>query len=196
MAKDIRTPDLGELDWSPGSRTESLTKVFNHTVGVSEEAQRWYAAKHPSKRSSGRALRLVGLLLGGVGAVLPIISEISSSSSGKPAIAPGWAAVALVLAAGCAILDRFLGFSSAWMRFIVAEQNLERQRRDFEYAWNEARTKVSDPPSDSDVASLLTLARENVKQVEDIIDRETAEWVTQFRGALADTERSLSGKHN
>jgi hypothetical protein len=35
-----------------------------------------------------------------------------------------------------------------------------------------------------------------VKKVEDIIDRETAEWITEFRGALAEAERSLSAKRN
>jgi SMODS and SLOG-associating 2TM effector domain 2 len=196
MADDIENPNLGELDWAENSRAESLTKVYDHAMSVSTAAQNWYAGKHPSKRTSGRALRLTGILLAGVGALLPIISEISSSSSGKPAIAPGWAAVALGLAAGCGILDRYLGFSSAWMRFILAEQHLERQRRDFEYQWNQARAKLSVPPSADDVEKMLTLARDNVKQVEEIILRETADWVTEFRGALAEAERSLAVKHN
>lgn len=196
VANDIKNSNLGELDWSPDSRSASLTKVYDHTMGVSTTAQNWYAAKHPSKRASGRALRLTGLLFLGVGGVLPIISEISSSTSGKPTIAPGWAAVALALAAGCGILDRFLGYSSAWMRFILAEQRLERQRRDFEYAWNELLTKLSNPPTEAAVDELLKLARENVKKVEDIIDRETAEWITEFRGVLAEAERSLTAKHN
>ena len=131
MAKNIENKALGQLDWSEKSRVKSLTEVFEYAIGVSREAQDWYEGKHPSKRSSGRALRLTGLLFLGVGGVLPIISEISSSASGKPAIAPGWAAVALALAAGCGILDRYLGYSSAWMRFILAEQRLESQRQDF-----------------------------------------------------------------
>lgn len=195
VAKDIENPSLGELDWSPNSRTDSLSKVFEHAMDVSNTAQRWYAGKHPSKRKWGRALRIVGLLLAGAGAIIPIISEISSKS-GKPAIAPGWAAVALGLAAGCGILDRFFGFSSAWMRYIVAEQRLERQRSDFEYQWNKARTNLTTPPSDTEVEKLLTLARDNVKKVGDVIDRETSEWLTEFRGALSEAERRLASKHS
>jgi SMODS and SLOG-associating 2TM effector domain 2 len=137
-------PPLGELDWSPNARTESLSKVFAQAVAVSKNAENWYDGKYRSKRQWGRRLRMTAIVLGIVGGVLPIVTEITSSS-GKPTIAPGWTAVALVLAAGCGILDRYLGFSSAWMRFIVAMQRLERQRRDFEYAWNEARIKVSRP---------------------------------------------------
>jgi hypothetical protein len=196
VAKNIENKALGQLDWSEKSRVKSLTEVFEYAIGVSREAQDWYEGKHPSKRSSGRALRLTGLLFLGVGGVLPIISEISSSASGKPAIAPGWAAVALALAAGCGILDRYLGYSSAWMRFILAEQRLESQRQDFEILWNKARANLHDPPTVAEVDKLLTLARDNVKKVQDVIQRETAEWITEFRGALAEAERSLTAKHN
>jgi hypothetical protein len=196
VAKNIENKALGQLDWSEKSRVKSLTEVFEYAIGVSREAQDWYEGKHPSKRSSGRALRLTGLLFLGVGGVLPIISEISSSASGKPAIAPGWAAVALALAAGCGILDRYLGYSSAWMRFILAEQRLESQRQDFEILWNKARANLHDPPTVAEVDKLLTLARDNVKKVQDVIQRETAEWITEFRGALAEAERSLTAKPN
>lgn len=79
---------------------------------------------------------MTALLLGLVAAVLPVISELTITA-GKPAVAPGWAAVALAGAAACVGLDRYLGFSSGWMRFMTAEQQLARQRQAFEYAWNE-----------------------------------------------------------
>lgn len=196
MPKNTEIPKLGELDWSASAQAGSLSKVFEHAMKVSQAAKDWYVEKHPSRRVRGRALRITAIALGVVGTLLPIITEITSKSGQPPTIAPGWTAVALVLAASCGLLDQFLGYSNAWMRYIVAEQRLDRHRLDFEYAWNELLKKLSVPPTEAQVVELLTLARENVKQVEDIMERETAEWVTEFRGALADAQRSLTAKQN
>jgi hypothetical protein len=35
---------------------------------------------------------------------------------GIPVIQPAWASVALLVAAACVGLDRFFGYSTAWMR--------------------------------------------------------------------------------
>jgi hypothetical protein len=109
MTRDIATPELGELDWGPEGRTAALSAVFAHAVAVSTAAQAWYAQKRPSKRLWGRALRVLAILLGTIGAVLPIVVEITTTS-GKPAIAPGWSAVALALAAGCVALAAISAF--------------------------------------------------------------------------------------
>ena len=77
------------------------------------------------------------------------------------------------------------------MRFMAADQRLVRQRSDFEYAWNQIRAAVNDPPADDDVHRLLELARTNVLAVQDVIASETADWLTDFRGALSEAEQSL-----
>jgi hypothetical protein len=191
VPNDLATPGLGELDWHADSRTASLSAVFAHAIGVVTEAQTWYASKRPSKRAWGRALRVTAILLGTAGAVLPIVSQITSTS-GKPAIAPGWSAVAVAAALACIGLDRYFGFSSGWMRFMAADQRLARQRSDFEYSWNQIRAGLTDPPTDEDVNRLLELARANVLAVQDIIGAETSDWLADFRGALSEAEQTLT----
>lgn len=191
VSKDLDTPRLGELDWAAESRTASLSAVFVHAVAVSSEAQSWYAGKRPAKRAWGRALRVLAILLGTAAAVLPIVSQITSNS-GRPSIAPGWSAVAVALALGCIGLDRYFGFSSGWMRFMAADQHLARQRTDFEYAWNQIHATIAEAPTDDDVLRLLELAHQNVLSVQAIIAGETADWLSDFRGALAEADRSLT----
>ena len=191
--KDIDQPRLGQPDWSPDQRAASLATVFNHATSVCLSAEAWYAAKRPSKRAWGRALRVAAILLGFVAAVLPVISEITSAN-GKAVVPPGWAAVALAAAAACVAFDRFFGFSTGWMRFITAAQALERQREEFEYAWNEVLVTVGSPITDEEVAALLGLAHATVVAVQSIIETETSGWLTDFRGALTDSERHLAAK--
>lgn len=191
MPQNIETPQLGELDWSPDVRSASLNAVFEHATSCCAVAEQWYAAKRRSKRSWGRALRVMAIILGFLAAILPVIAEITTSR-GKPGVAPGWAAVSLAGAAACVALDQYFGFSSAWMRFMIAEQRLSNQRERFQYAWNQHLIDVADPPTDDQTNALLTLARDSVTTVQAIIDKETSDWLADFRQVLTDSDKQLT----
>jgi hypothetical protein len=190
VTDDLKRSDLDELDWSSPQRSAALSTVFAHAVGLASNAEAWYARKRPAKRYWGRALRVGALLLGTAAAVLPILAEISTTN-GKPAIPPGWSAVALALAAALIALDRYFGFSNGWMRFMEAELRVTRLRHDFEYEWN-AQRSLADPPGSAEIAALLELARELVLAVDDIVAEETSGWITEFRGSLERAEKGLS----
>ena len=98
MSADLTRGEMGSLDWSPDKRASSLEAVFNHVIKLADDADGYYRSKRPSKRAWGRRLRFLAILLGAVAAVLPVIVQITTTN-GKPAIAPGWSAVALAVAA-------------------------------------------------------------------------------------------------
>jgi len=188
---DLARPDLDELNWSAEQRSQSLSVVFEHAVGLATGAEEWYAAKRRAKRRWGRALRVGAIVLGAVAAVLPILSQIYTNDD-KPAIAPGWAAVALAAAVALVGLDRYFGFSTGWMRFMAAELRITRLRHDFEYAWQSGRAAATAPTSDNEVAALLARAREFVLAVDDVIADETGTWITEFRTSLERAEQGLA----
>jgi hypothetical protein len=192
MAKDLNRPSLEQLDWRQEARAASLSLVFEHAVGLAVSAEEWYASKRPSKRKAARILRVGAVLLGAVAVVLPILSEITGEDA-DPAIAPGWAAVALAAAAALITLDRFFGFSSGWMRFMEAELRLTRLRHRFEYDWNTQRAASSDAPNDAELSTFLTLARTFVLEIDKVVAEETVTWIVEFRGGLERTEQGLRG---
>ena len=188
---DLTRRDLEELDWTTAQRSESLSVVFRHAVGFAASAEEWYATKRRAKRQGGRVLRVGAILLGTVAAVLPILSQIYTNDA-KPAIAPGWAAVALAAAAALIAFDRYFGFSAGWMRFMAAELHVTRLRHGFEYDWQAVRAAATNPPSDKDVTALLARARAFVLAVDDAIADETGAWITEFRTNLERVEQSLA----
>ena len=190
MTGDLERPNLPQLAWDRDARAASLTQVFEHAVGLAVTAEQWYAGKRPAKRTAGRILRVATVILGAIAAVIPILSEITTTN-GKPAVAPGWAAVSLAVAAALITLDRFFGFSSGWMRFMEAELQLTRLRHTFEYAWNSLRATSQDPPDDAQLTVYLKLAEDFVLDVDRIVAAETTAWVTEFRGGLERTEQGL-----
>jgi hypothetical protein len=190
VAGDLERPNLPQLGWDRDSRAASLTTVFEHAVGLSVKAEEWYAVKRPAKRAAGRMLRVATVILGAIAAVIPILSEITTTN-GKPAVAPGWAAVSLAVAAALITLDRFFGFSSGWMRFMQAEMQLTRIRHTFEYVWNSLRSSSQDPPDDAQLKAYLKLAEDFVIAVDRIVAAETTAWIKEFRGGLERTEHGL-----
>jgi hypothetical protein len=187
---DLKRPGLGELDWTPEQRSESLSVVFSHAVGFATATEEWYATKRGPKRFWGRVLRVGAIVLGTAAVVLPILSQIFTNGD-KATIAPGWAAVALAAAAGLIAFDHYFGFSAGWTRFMAAELQVTRLRHDFEYAWEVARATDTAPLSDDEVAARLAGVREFVLSIDDVIAEETGAWITEFRASLERVEQSI-----
>jgi hypothetical protein len=183
--RDVATPSLGELDWSPEGRSASLSKVYAHADGLALAAEQWYARRRRRKRIGGMFVRVSAIVLGAVAVILPIVAQIGVGADGKPSIEPAWASVVLGAAAALVALDLYFGFTSGWMRFMAAEMQLTRLRHDFEYRWEAAR--ASGAPFDE----LLEHARAFVLAVHAELERETSAWVSEFRSNLAVTERGL-----
>ena len=190
MSDDLGASALEACEWTTSQRAKSLRVVFEHAVGLAHDAEAWYARKRPVKRRWGRALRVGAIVLGAAAAVLPILTQIYTGP-GSQEIAPAWAAVALAGAAMLVALDHYFGFSDGWMRFMLAEQRITRLRHNFEYAWNREHAFLEEQLTAEQVAALLELARGFVLAVDDVVGEETSQWVTEFRGSLERTERSL-----
>jgi SMODS and SLOG-associating 2TM effector domain 2 len=187
VSEDIRQPELGELDWSGDGRAGALAAVYRHAIGYAEQSEEWYFSHRASKQLGGQALRVGAIALGAIAAILPVISELSDN-----AVAAGWATVALALAAAFLALDRFFGFSSGWMRFMVTGQEVASLRHEFEYEWQSKAASAAEAPSDDQTLALLKLASGLVAAVDATIARETGAWVTEFDSALRRIEKELS----
>ena len=187
---DAKRPDLDNLDWSPERRSDSLSRIFGHAIGLAAAQECWYAKARRRNRRWAQALRVASILLGGVAAVIPILAEIYTTG-GKPVIPAGWAAIAIAAAVTLVGLDRFFGFSAAWMRFMAAELRIARLRHDFEYAWESARAATSIPPADDVVIDAVRLAHEFVVGIDDAVAEETSAWIVEFRSTLTTTEQKL-----
>jgi hypothetical protein len=181
---DIARPTLGELDWSPERRTESLSKVYAHADAYARDAEEWYARQRRVKRISGTLLRAAAICLGAAAAIVPILAQIYTDG-GKPRIAPAWASVALGVAAALVVVDLTFGFSTGWMRFIATELRLTQLRHDFEYSWELARLEGET------VAQLVGRARAFILAVDAELVAETGAWATELRTNLAALEKQL-----
>jgi len=172
--KDLGTSLLEDLSWTPDERLGSLEKVCRHVSGEAYHAIAWYLDKKRPKRIGARALRLGAIVATTVAGIIPLLAQISTSN-GQPQIAPARASVALVLAVALVGLDRFLGLSSAWMRFLTTEIQIRNTLQAFQLDWEIQRASWKGAaPSDAQVQEMLGRCKVFLVQVNALMEQEMA----------------------
>lgn len=105
---------------------------------------------------------------------------------------PAWAAILLAAAGTFVLLDRFYGWSSAWIRYVTAATRLETLRASFLIEWEIERSKwCSQPPTCEQITAILQRAATFIDDVRKTIEAETTAWADEFKGALSDFDKKL-----
>ena len=109
-------------------------------------------------------------------------------------IDPAWTTVALAIGAGCLAIDRYLGLSSGWMRYVKSEQKAAALLQRFQFEWETKRTGIADPPGVEMVKELLGIASAFIGKLKELIERETDAWILDFQKSLALLDKALRSK--
>ena len=185
---------LGELSWRPGEVKSSLHVIFHHASKNAAGTIDWYERKKDSKKVWARRLRVSAIIAVTIAGIIPILAQIFMRD-GRPIIPPAWASVALAIAAALVILDRFFGFSSAWMRYIAAELKLSQILKEFRMDWEAERAAWEGrEPNRDQVQVMLGKARAFITQVDEIVRKETDEWIRQFQNILKQIDKAAKEK--
>lgn len=185
-AKDVPVPDnLGELDWSESGRRESVALLKTYVTHRATGALAYYQYAKKPKKKWAIWLRMASLIFAGLAGIIPIISQLFVNAQGGPLVQPAWASIALALAAGALAIDRFFGYSTAWMRFMNSELKVRRSLDAFELEWESARSAwAGREPSNEQVQEMIGRASRFLVEVSEIVREETEQWMSEFREAM------------
>lgn len=190
-ARDLPEPvSLSELDWNSDKVLDSLGRFRAFVVERANDAIRYYQfAKKPKKRWA-IWLRMGALVFAGAAGILPILSQIWTAD-GRAMIPPAWASVFLTLAAGAVAVDRFFGFSSAWMRFMSSELRIRRLVDDFELDWEATRARwAGKKPDVTETQQMIERGKAFLALLADVVREETDQWIMEFRETLRQLDES------
>ena len=184
---------------APTSKDELIPATFKLVEGHAAGAIAWYweAKQWPKRLSKG--IRFLALLLFGLGALPPFLHAIGV----RPPVADGpaaswtaWGYLALALGTSALAFDHFFGLSSAYTRYVTTAMSLERARYEFRLDWLGLMAKFGSPsqagtPAEPFIARAIVF----LKAVLDLTDRETQDWVAEFRTNLSELERIGKAQH-
>ena len=190
--EDVMPAQFPPLDWSAGHVSASLSALRAYVETEAIKASAWYLAKRGKKRILGRILRGLGILFTGAAGLLPILSQLWMRDD-KPVVAPAWSTLLLGVAALCVLFDRFLGATSAWMRYLKASQEIGTLFQEFQFDWERQRVDQSGhEPTASQLSGMILRCHSLLRNVDRIVRQETEAWITDFRGVLTQMEESAA----
>lgn len=181
---DLQPNGFPSVAWTAGGCGADLDRLRDYAIIESERAICWYLTKRKWKRFGGQVTRLTALLAAAVAGILPVLATILGTD-GKYAVNPAWASVLLAVAAVLVGVDYFCGFTSAWGRYLRAEQAISRLCYEFQFDWEILRVGWSgqEPPT-AHITQSIERIKELVLRVQQVIDDETAAWLVEFSKTL------------
>jgi hypothetical protein len=187
---DLEPGRFPDLPWGDGDLVASLEAIYHWVEGEAIRAASWYIDEKKSKARWSRALRILAILFATAGAALPFIAANNGVVDFE------WGYVALALAAGAVAMDRYFGFSTAWMRYITAEQAIQRRLQELQFSW--ASTQIARGnrvPSAHEVAAELEKLAAAAAAIGEEVRTETMAWAEEFQTNIGEL-RSIAGRRD
>ena len=188
--RNLKPGDFPELSWKVEEVATSLKTVFEYATRQADDASQWYLAKKGPAKWGGWFLRGAAIVATAVAGVIPVLGSIYPAGD-RLHVHPGWASIAVAVAVLLVALDKLLGFTSAWVRFILAAQEIKTELEVFRFDWQLAKLRWSlKKEKIEDVPALLELAKAFVVKLQDIVGRETQEWAAEFQSVIKQFDQS------
>jgi SMODS and SLOG-associating 2TM effector domain 2 len=167
------------------SDAETLERLVGEASARATEIVRWYLSAKRSKALWARTLRVTAIVGVAAAGVIPVIVTLLHRQDGRQLFDAAWASIAIAGSAFCIALDRFFGFSSAWMRFITTELETQRQLDAFQYDWLIDRATWSDGrPTKDQLMQTLARCKVFVQELDKLVQQETNLWIAEFQDVL------------
>jgi hypothetical protein len=177
---DIKCEMLNaDLQWDATASAASLGKIYAYVLDFSLNTIKWYQSGRQPKRRWGMLLRTGALFLTAGAGVVPLSDRL-----GLGVIDAVWSTVMLAAAGVFVSIDILQGNTTGWVRYMLAQQKIERLRDEFLMDWNALKV------ASTDTKGMLQRARKFFLAVGKVVGDETQEWATEFQNALKEMEKS------
>jgi len=176
------------LSWaSVEDQQESINQLYESVQKNYISVINWYLTRKSGKRAAAQWLRRIAIILSTLAALGMVITAIHAGKEWAEITGAGASAL-LVLAAGFVAFDRFFGFSSSWIRFILTSLRLQEELKNFQIDMNKLASNENEG-----FDKVLEKNLQRVQQAYDFLysqlQIEANQWADEFRGHL---NRSMS----
>lgn len=187
---DLEPGRFPDLPWGDGEMVASLETVYHWVEDQAIRAATWYLNEKKAKSRWSRALRILAILFATAGAALPFIAANNGVVDFE------WGYVLLALAAGAVAMDRYFGFSTAWMRYIAAEQAIQRRLQEMQFSWASTQlARGNRIPSAHEVAAELEKLAAVAAAIGEEVHTETMAWAEEFQTNIGEL-RHIAGRQD
>ena len=178
---DLEAMNFGGLPWDRDNLADSLGKAYDLACKKTLDAIKWYQSARKKRRVAAQGLRFLAALLIVGGTLVPVLKPL------YPDDVPAEVGYVLIVASGaCLLINRAMGLSSGWIRYIRTSFILEKDLDAFQLDWAKALADMGGrPETPKQVDDLLDKLRSFVAKVNRVLLNEMDTWADQFNQDLA-----------
>ncbi|MES2679069.1 MAG: SLATT domain-containing protein [Bacteroidota bacterium] len=170
-----------------------INAQYNKTIEEANGQAKWYADNKKAKQWWSKVIRSGSIVLVGLGGIFPLIGNSLDNQHNIS----NWGFICIALAGTLLFLDKFFGFSSGWIRYVLTEMDIRKQAKEFELRWQVevARLGNCGPDINCDkYIELLNLLKDFSTQIDTLVKQETALWASEFQTNISDLQKMASAK--
>ena len=183
MAQTVDTPST-RYDWNEDTRQQDLEALYKETCAKVQDNIDWYTRNARQKKRYAQGIRTGSLIILGIGTILPVIIDTVNTIEGVN-LPSSIATMVLALGTGLIAFDRFMGYSTGWMRFITSELHLKSRLEAFQYQWELERIAWNGGmPTPEQAQMMATRCADLRGEVTQLVHDETQLWVQEFQSTL------------
>jgi hypothetical protein len=176
---DLVPEKLPDIDWSCQSAYDVAQELFRIVETRTIASINWYLAEKERKAFWSRALRIMAVIGAAFGAVTPLLAQMSAG------VSLIWGYLALGFAALAIGIDKALGFSSTWLRYMRTATRLQQVLYHAQLEWADLSVKRSKDSEEKFNIGTTWIALTNLSdQVNEIVRAETDEWSADVRSQI------------
>lgn len=189
MAKDLKFGSFPTLQWETGKLAAPINQICDYALSQAQQSIDWYFRKRQLRRYFCRICRISVILLTAFAGLLPLINEIVGKEHALHSL---WAAVALGVAATLILVDRFYGFTSGWIRFLLTAMRLTEALETFRFEVEQQKLSWGNAePTPKQAAALLEQIRQFHAKALGIVNDETKAWAAKFTEAIKQLDEQV-----
>jgi hypothetical protein len=172
---------LDNLTLLLNDKTDPLEQLDSLYAAIENKAREmivWYLNKRRFPSLCSRFLRFLAIMLASFGGLCPLLQHIGDYNLNQ------WGYFSFGLAAAILGLDKFFGFSSAWMRYMLMQMSLQKKFANFQLEWLKRRCFVTKDLSQEEVESLFMFLQNFQVDFLTEVEQEVHSWVIEFQSNL------------
>ncbi len=176
-----------DLDWRPPTAAASLESARATVVEQGTVADAWYLAHHGKKATWAKAARFAIAATLAVGALFPALALANRDLD-----VASWGYIALAVAGGIYGIDRGMGYSSAWRRYMVTSARIKTRLARAALEWELLRAPLAGRhPTEDEVVERLRYLLGLTDELHRLVEAETDQWSAEFGEAPAALQAAI-----
>lgn len=171
---------------------EPLRALYTSVLATAGSMEAWYRSHKEGKKRGAYTMRVLAVVLTAAATLAPIVRELWPTTDPNGWKPVPFAALFAALAATCIALDKLLGFSSGWVRYINAMMELQGKIDAFKFAWNHAALEEQLEPRTprESLSHALGLLSGLLNDMREVLRAESQAWAAEFKSTLVELEKS------